>query len=76
MEKLYLGNCLVGAIVLWFKYGGKIVLQLRNEHNIFSVHFVVRCNDRKARHFHVKKSFLPKPLTYLLFWGVFEEYGV
>jgi hypothetical protein len=62
------GNCLVGAILLWLWFGGRIVLVRRR-------HFIVRTPRHGTWHFAVVWDIFPPPLHYILFFGRFEEFN-
>ena len=65
-----IGNCLVGACVIWCLHGGRWVSTTRIGTRV--PHWLIVCKDGKVRHFTVVKDILPKPLNYLLFIGKVE----
>jgi len=62
------GNCLVCALLIWLRYGGRII-RTRGRSNC---HYAVRCRDGKRRQFKVRWPLLPWPFGVLLFIGHFE----
>lgn len=67
------GNCLFCAVVLWLRYGGKIIMSYRPGTRV--PHWMVVDRTGLLRHFRVVRNIMPWPLCYVVFLGRFEALG-
>jgi hypothetical protein len=70
---MFFGNCLFCAVVLWLRYGGKIIMSYRPGTRV--PHWMVVDRSGSLRHFRVVRNIMPWPMCYVIFLGRFESLG-